>query len=58
MGGCTDGLEAGGSVDPDSSVGEVICFSGEDIGGGGGGGAAGELNPVPKALRAACIATA
>lgn len=33
-----------------------LLFNGEDEGGGGGGGAAGELDPFPNALRAACIA--
>lgn len=33
-----------------------LLFNGEDEGGGGGGGAAGELEPFPNALRAACIA--
>ena len=32
------------------------CFDGEDVGGGGGGGAAGELDPLPNAFLAACIA--
>lgn len=35
---------------------EDLLFNGEDEGGGGGGGTAGELDPFPNALRAACIA--
>lgn len=35
---------------------EALLFNGEDEGGGGGGGTAGELDPFPNALRAACIA--
>lgn len=33
-----------------------LLFNGEDDEGGGGGGTAGELDPFPNALRAACIA--
>lgn len=35
---------------------EYLSFNGKDEIGGGGGGAAGELDPFPNALRAACIA--
>ena len=56
-GACEDGLEAGGNDGGGGGVAGVDCFNGEETGGGGGGGADGELGRLPKAFRAACIAT-
>lgn len=49
----------GGSEGAGGGVAGVDCFKGEGKvgGGGGGGGAAEELDPLPKAFRAAWIAT-
>lgn len=49
-------MEGGGSERAGGDVAGVDCFSGEEKADVGGGGATGELDPFPKAFRAACIA--
>lgn len=46
-----------GSDGAGGGVTGVACFKGEENVVGGGGGAVGELDPFPKAFRAACIVT-
>lgn len=50
-------MDGGGSDGAGGGVTGVDCFNGEGNVAGGGGGAVGELDPFPKAFRAACIAT-
>lgn len=50
-------MDGGSSEGAGGGIAGVDCFKGEGKAGVGGGGAAGELDPFPKAFRAACIAT-